>query len=143
MKLTTITFFAATLLPLSALAQNAPGAHFIENWDQDGDGVVTLAEAEQRRGDVFFTFDANEDTFLDSEEYAMFDEARANDMAGRGNGNGMRRAQEGMTMAFNDVDADGKVAQDEFIARTADWIALLDRDGDANITAQDFGPGSN
>jgi hypothetical protein len=143
MKRTLITLVIATILPLSVSAQNVPGAHFLENWDQDGNGAVTLAEAEQRRSDVFLSFDANDDGALDAEEYAMFDEARANDMAGSDAGNGMKRVQEGMTLTFNDIDADGHVSQAEFLARTADWLALIDRNGDGSITAQDFGPASN
>jgi len=142
-----VLIVATMLLPLSANAQNAPGAHFLENWDLDADGTVTLAEAEQRRGDVFLSFDANDDGFLDAEEYTVFDEARANDMAGNedghGQGNGMKRVQEGMTLAFNDTDADGKVSQAEFAARTVDWVAMIDRNGDGSITADDFGPASN
>ena len=78
--------FAASV----ALAENGvPGSHFIENWDLDGDGQVTLAEAQERRGDVFYSFDADEDGFIDGEEYKNFDEARKNDMEGQGgHGNG-------------------------------------------------------
>ena len=48
--------FLATTTP--ALAQdNQPGQHFIEGWDADGDGKVTLAELEPRRADVFYMFD--------------------------------------------------------------------------------------
>lgn len=120
---------------------NAPGAHFIENWDLDGDGVVTLAELEERRGLVFLTFDANEDGLLNAEEYAMFDEARANDMKNNaGHGNGMRRASEGMTLTFNDTDSDGAVSEAEFVAHAADWLALIDRDGSGDVTTADFGP---
>ena len=143
MKRILLSMAAATLLPLTALAQEGPGAHFLQSWDLDSTGVVTLTEAEERRGDVFLTFDANEDLFLDAEEYALFDEARANDMENMGNGHGMQNAQKGMTLAFNDMDADGRVSRDEFIARTVDWIKLLDRDADGGVTAADFGPTGN
>ena len=57
--------FAASV----TLAENGvPGSHFIENWDLDGDGQVTLAEAQERRGDVFYSFDADEDGYIDEEE---------------------------------------------------------------------------
>lgn len=143
-----ITLVAAIiLLPLSATAQNRPGAHFLENWDLDSNGTVTLSEAEERRGDIFLSFDANDDGFLDAAEYTVFDEARANDMTGNedghGQGQGMKRVQEGMTVTFNDTDADGRVSLSEFVTRTVDWVAMIDRNGDGSITADDFGPASN
>jgi hypothetical protein len=143
MKRALLSMAAAILLPLTAMAQDRPGSHFLDSWDQDGDGIVTVTEAQERRGDVFLTFDSNEDQFLDEEEYALFDEARANDMANEGHGHGMQNAQKGMTLAFNDIDADGRVSRDEFVARTADWILLLDRDADGGVTSADFGPTEN
>jgi Ca2+-binding EF-hand superfamily protein len=126
-----------------ALAQQGqPGAHFIESWDGDMDGIVTVDEATARRGDVFFMFDANEDGLIDAEEYVAFDETRARDMEGQGShGQGaMRRADEGMTLLFNDVDADGAVSREEFLGQVPAWIALMDQDGDGVITTADFGP---
>ncbi len=146
-----LSLLTAALLISAAplLAQNAtPGGHFIANWDADGDGVVTLAEATAKRGDVFTAFDADEDGRLSAEEYALFDQARANDQAamraemakggGKGPGHGMNE-EGGMTRAFNDVDADGFVSRDEFIARTPDWITQMDRNTDGQITTDDFG----
>lgn len=117
-----------------------PGGHFIENWDLDGDGQVSLEDIRTRRGDVFYAFDSDENGVLDGEEYVHFDEARANDMENSpGNGNGMRRASEGMTLEFNDTDGDGKVSRAEFLAHAGDWMAMLDRDGDGSVTTADFG----
>lgn len=126
----------------TSAALAAPGAHFIENWDQDGDGIVTLGELESRRDDVFATFDANEDGHLDATEYVYFDEARANDMAengGHGAGGQMKRATHGMTLGFNDLNADGLVSKAEFIGQTGAWLALLDRNESGDVTSDDFG----
>jgi hypothetical protein len=142
MKLASLTL-AALLVASPALAQQGqPGAHFLESWDADMDGAVTVAEATARRGDVFFMFDANEDGLIDAAEYVVFDETRARDMEGQGaHGQGaMRRADAGMTLAFNDVDADGAVSREEFLAQVPAWIALMDNDGDDVVTAADFGP---
>jgi hypothetical protein len=84
MKLVPLTL-AALLAAAQALAQQGqPGAHFIESWDADMDGIVTVEEATARRGDVFAMFDMNEDGLLDAEEYVLFDETRALDMENNG-----------------------------------------------------------
>lgn len=118
-----------------------PGSHFIGNWDMDGDGTVKLEDITSRRADVFFTFDADENDALDAEEYVYFDQARENDMTANahGNGKGMRRAAEGMTLAFNDTDGNGEVSREEFLTHSADWLAMLDRNGDGGVTSADFG----
>ena len=148
---------AAIALGTAAYAQQGnPGSHFIENWDSDEDGQVTLVEATERRGDIFTTFDEDDNGFLSSSDYAMFDEARANDRAsmkeagqgqgrGQGKGRGHRQGGEGqgMTMDFNDVNGDGQVSRDEFMARTKDWYAQMDRNGDGTVTTADFGRGNN
>lgn len=139
----TVLVFALLALGAPVVAQSQqPGAHFIENWDVDGNGAVSLDDIKTRRGDVFYTFDADDNGALDAAEYAFFDDARANDMeanGGHGNGNGMRRAAEGMTLAFNDTDGNGEVSREEFLAHAVDWMALLDRNGDGHVSTADFG----
>ncbi len=150
----TLTFASACALaalaitPLQAQPQNY-GSHFIQNWDQDEDGKVTLEEATEKRGNIFVTFDADDDGILTPEEYAEFDAARQADMAdlkkGGGHGGGgmkdpTKRPSYGMTLEFNDVNGDGNVSREEFLARTPDWFALLDRNGDGVVTPDDFGP---
>lgn len=142
MKRTALAF-VLMVLAAPAWAENAqPGAHFIENWDLDGDGAVSLDDITTRRGDVFLAFDADENGALDAEEYGFFDEARAADMEnaeGHGNGKGLRRAAEGMTLAFNDTDGNGEVSREEFLAHSGDWLAMIDRNGDGSVTTADFG----
>lgn len=136
---------AAIALGSAAYAQQGkPGAHFIENWDANEDGQVTLVEATEKRSDIFFTFDEDDNGFLSASDYAMFDEARANDQAnmeqsGQGYGSGKGQQGQGMTLEFNDVNGDGKVSRDEFMARTPDWFATKDHNSDGVITTADFG----
>lgn len=150
-KLTLLT--AAFLLSTgAAMAQDMPpGGHFIANWDLNSDGTVSLEEATEKRGDVFTTFDADEDGKLSATEYDAFDEARAADQAemkaamgkGKGKGHGKGMGEEGgMMRAFNDTDGDGLVSRDEFLAKVPDWIAMMDHNGDGAVTADDFGPGN-
>lgn len=118
-----------------------PGAHFMENWDLDANGTVTLDELQTRRGEVFTTFDSNEDGFIDAEEYVMFDEARAADMASNAGSHGKQGdyAAGGLALQANDADVDGKVSRDEFVLGAVAWAAKLDRDQDGSVTADDFG----
>lgn len=142
----TLTLVLA-LAGTSVMAQETPGTHFIENWDLDANGAVTVEEITERRDMVFNMFDNDENNQLNAEEYAQFDETRKADMeanaGGHGNGQGGGRMMEGMTMAFNDTDSDGVVTRDEFVAGSTGWFAMLDRNEDGNVTADDFGPRSN
>ena len=139
---------AAIVLGTAVSAQQGNlGGHFFENWDDNADGQVTLAEATTKRGEIFFTFDEDDDGVLSASDYITFNEARDNDHAtmkeaGRGQGHGPDRENQGMTMDFNDVNGDGQVSRDEFISRTHDWFAMMDRNDDGTITAADFGRGN-
>ena len=90
-------------------------------------------------------FDQDEDGMLSGEEYVLFDETRAADMENNagGHGKGGGRMQEGLTLAFNDINTDGNVSKEEFVSNSAAWVAQIDRNGDGMITSADFGPQSN
>ncbi len=135
------------LLGTLAVAEGVPGQHFVENWDLNGDGTVTQEEATERRGDVFLSFDGDEDGFLNAEEYDNFDEARRLDMENNGNEAGhkkgsMKSVQQGMTREFNDADKDGRVSRQEFLDAVPAWIAMIDKNGDGAISRDDFGKGN-
>lgn len=69
-------------------AQDGFRTHFMESWDGDADGKVTLEEARARRTDIFAAFDADEDGFLTDPELAQMDEMRANEHEGMEGGHG-------------------------------------------------------
>jgi Ca2+-binding EF-hand superfamily protein len=135
LKIAAAVFLAAT----SVANAEMRGEHFVQNWDLDNDGKVTAEEVLERRGDIFLTFDANEDAFLDAEEYKIFDQARANDMADRPHrGKRMRAAANGMRLEVNDKDGDGRVSRGEFLAQAEPWVTAMDRNGDEVISVEDF-----
>ena len=132
---------ALLLSATAALAQTSPGNQFMDNWDLDGNGTATVEELREMRASVFLSFDSNEDGALDAEEYVMFDEARQNDV---NNYEGAQRAQmqkvaDRMSLAASDLDKDGKVAREEFLAGADTWFAELDKNADGGITLDDFG----
>lgn len=130
------------LIPTLSFAEETPGSHFIESWDLNDNGSVSLEEITERRGDVFFMFDQDENGILNAVEYVLFDETRAADMENNAGSHGKRAGhmQEGLTLAFNDSDADGEVSKAEFLTNSAAWVTQIDRDGNGMITAADFGP---
>ncbi|QYZ71978.1 EF-hand domain-containing protein [Neotabrizicola shimadae] len=125
--------------------QGNPGANFITQWDADEDGIVSLEEVQTRRGDLFTTFDADEDGQLSAEEFVVIDESRTanqaamQEQAGGGQGRGLMDQEP--DRALIDTNADGLVSRDEFLAATALFMSMRDRNGDNQITAEDFGRG--
>ncbi|TMV09977.1 EF-hand domain-containing protein [Ruegeria sediminis] len=128
----------------SALAdgQKVPGAHFIENWDLDGDGQVTVAETANKRGEIFAMFDQNGDGALDQGEYDLFDETRRADIEANAGGRKgpMQVVDEAMDRRFNDLDGDGAVSRAEFDEQSATFFGMIDRNGDGVVTGADFKP---
>ena len=153
-------------VPALGLAQaDAPAAHFMEQWDADADGQVTLAEAQTKRGEVFYMFDQDGDKALNAAEWALVAEHMQAEMdakaetqpgtgagngAGQGAGKGMGGGQGGrgpgqaihaaMTPEFNDADGDGRVSEAEFLAATDRLFAALDRNADGAVSQADFAP---
>lgn len=127
--------------PLLAQGKGVPGAHFVENWDFNADGEVSQKEVAQKREDIFYMFDQDENGFLTTFEYDLFDETRRADMANNGGGvrGPMKAVDTAMDRAFNDLDGDGAVSKAEFSARSVDFFGMLDRTKDGKITTGDFG----
>lgn len=136
----------------AAAQQGNPGGNFITQWDADGDAIVSFEEVQTRRGDLFTTFDANEDGQLSAEEFLAIDETRTvnkeanqaamQEQAGAGNGRGRGQLEQEPDRALVDTNADGLVSRDEFLAATTLFMSMHDRNGDNAITVQDFGRGA-
>ena len=135
---------AFTLVAGLALAQQgSPGAYFIEQWDMDGDGQVTLAEAEEKRSEVFAMFDRAEDGVLDAADWTGITEHMDAEMGAKGAAAGIGRGpgkfiREAMTPAYNDADGNGEVTLDEFVSATKTVFSQIDRNGDGLMTPADF-----
>ncbi|WP_162916962.1 hypothetical protein [Cohaesibacter haloalkalitolerans] len=110
---------------------------FVGSWDGDEDGVVTLKEAQERRGDYFDSLDENEDGVIVAAEFTEFLNNTRMPPAEATNG---QRGLFGMTLDFNDANRDGKVDREEFLAQTARWLNGMDRNGDGKVSNDDFGP---
>ena len=137
-----LSLSTATLLfaASAALAQTSPGEQFLSASDLDGNGAATLAEVQQMRGNVFVTFDANDDGVLDAGEYDLFDAARAEDVA---NHEAPERAQmqkvaDALRRETTDLNGDGTVSREEFVQGATAWFAALDKNADGAITMADF-----
>lgn len=143
----TVFLMTSTLTLIAGMVfaqQGNPGAHFIEQWDIDGDGQVTLAEAEEKREVIFEMFDQAGDGNLDADDWVGVVEHLAAEEAANGPGLGMGNGpgkfiHEAMTAAFNDTDSNGEVTKEEFVAATKALFPQIDQNGDGAITSADFG----
>lgn len=144
--LVSLTAALSLVAGLALAQQGSPGAYFIEQWDMDGNGEVTLAEAEEKRGEVFVMFDQSSDGVLDAADWVVIGEHLAAETgpngpaAGMSMGNGPGKfIHASMTQAFNDADGNGEVTLDEFVSATKTVFSQIDRNGDGLMTTADFG----
>lgn len=94
LTLTTVIALVAGVGP--ALAQTngtaafVPGEEFMAQWDVNGDGKVTLAEAREHRGDIFSMFDSDDNGSFSEDELKGIDEHKLMELeAGMGPGHNM------------------------------------------------------
>ena len=50
----------------------------------------------------------------------------------------MQKVADRMSHSLSDLDKDGKVAREEFLAGADTWFAELDKNADGGITLHDF-----
>ncbi|WP_435257773.1 EF-hand domain-containing protein [Thioclava sp. FR2] len=147
LKTLTVLPLAVTLMAGVALAQNGnPGSEFMEQWDMDSDGAVTLDELRTKRGEVFYMFDVEGDGALAASDWAGVaahvqeeQKIKGGGHGAGGNGRGPGAAMHAaMTPEFNDADGNGDVTLAEFEAASDRLFAALDRNGDHIVSATDF-----
>jgi hypothetical protein len=141
----------AGLAALPAFAQSeAPGAHFMEQWDMDGDGQVTLPEARAKRAEVFVMFDTDEDGTLNPAEWQgvaehlAAEEAQGGALNQMGQGGGQGKGQ-GQGMGHNQGNGGGHQGQGRpqqagpgAAIHDAMTPAFNDTNGDGIVTADEF-----
>lgn len=110
---------------------------FVDSWDSDEDGTVSLAEANERRAEFFSVLDDDEDGKIVAKEFTAFLTNQRMPPEEATNG---QRGLFGMDLAFNDANKDGFVTKEEFLAQTQRWLDGMDRSGDGKVTSADFGP---
>lgn len=122
--------FAGVLAATHVQAGDEAGASFLERWDINNDGVVSLKEAEKRRQALFAKLDANNDGFLDRDEFTVSAETGA--------ASGAEDTSMLMGLNLNDVDGDGKVSAGEFMSNSGTWVDLMDENKDGAVSAEEF-----
>lgn len=168
MKRTLTLTAAALMLGLSpALAQSetfVPGEQFLQQWDLDSDGKVTLEEARTRRGDIFYMFDTDSNGSFSAEELAGIDEHKLLEQeagmgpghnrpegfeppAGRGPGQGKGMGGQGKGMGGQGRAGQGNAGQNpaeaEFFQSAQEGMLAFDANGDKVVTQEEFVAGTD
>ncbi|MBB1093273.1 EF-hand domain-containing protein [Rhodopseudomonas pseudopalustris] len=141
-RIKAVAAIVATVVSTAAAAQSASLEHFLEQWDGNGDAIVTGAEIRQGREQRFYAFDVDGNGYIDQQEYARFDKVREAGIARFSPEDqvNIRRVAKGLTREWNDADGDGRVSRAEFLDGGDTWLKALDKDGDGAVTLKDLGP---
>jgi len=107
--------------------------------DTDRDGTLSASEI-ANASKALVQLDKNGDGIISSEEMRPDPSAMPGGFAGGGPGAGGPFNGEMMTKMFerSDANGDGKLSGDEIPERLRDKIAMIDKDGDGNITKSEF-----
>lgn len=129
--------------------------HALHNMDENQDGHVSPAEAEEFSTKQFDLIDDNKDGFITTEEMSSFHHSRKGKWAekrekGMGEQPGMtpemvermktRRedGEEAPWFAALDPDGDGKVAKADFLTHSRERHGKMDLNGDGDVTKEEI-----
>lgn len=154
MKPTQMLILTAALAAFggAALAQgqgNGAMAGFVQEWDMNADGRVTVEDFTERRTTQFDMFDLNGDAGIDAGEQVNMAQtiagAQEANHGGEGGGHGQGgngpglRIHAAMSADYADTDRDGTISAEEWSAATQRLFAEMDRSGDGELNRADFG----
>ncbi len=153
---------ALLVAPLPALAQAAavvPGQEFLTQWDLDGNGAVTLAEAREHRSDIFTMFDSDDNGSFSVEELKGIDSFKLAQLdAGMGPGHqrpdGVQPGGQGMGQGFGKGQprgmggggmggGQGQGQGMGFFAAAQDGMMAFDRNRDGAVSKIEFVAGTD
>lgn len=122
--------FVCVMATTHGFAADDAGASFMDRWDINNDGGVSVEEAEKRREALFAKLDANQDGFLDENEFSAAGDPGAADPSSD--------TSVLMGIDLNDLDGDGKVSAGEFMSNSGTWVDLMDENKDGVVSAEEF-----
>lgn len=122
-------------------AAEGTGVGFMETWDLDNDGMVSLEEAQRGRTALFAKYDTNGDGLLDAAEYkkiSMGGQKTRSAAPVEGQVKNSEDASMLMGLDLNDINGDGQVSAGEFMSNSGAWVDLMDDNKDGGLTAEEF-----
>ena len=132
----TLFFLCALAVAPSAMAASHYKDRFISQYDQNGDGMLSLEEFDSARRARFDNTDTDGNGVVSADEYAYEWEDRLDEMIEKERVGKMQAARE--EFASLDGDDDGIVTAAEFNALGDQIFAGHDHNGDAQIDAADL-----
>ncbi|WCD77971.1 EF-hand domain-containing protein [Pseudomonas sp. TUM22785] len=137
MPLLTRMFSAGLLLTLAATHVAAASVDEIfRSEDTDGDGALSVVEAQAAAPKTFRAMDSNGDGVLTVEEIAAYTAAEsAPEMVWPAE---VLASVSQKTLEYWDGNLDGKVTEQEYVKASVDMMLLADSDGDRKVTREEL-----
>ncbi len=108
---------------------------FLELYDDDADGVVTRADFDRQRQQVFAATDTDGDGLLSLDEYRLEFENRLDRQAASVRDRQLKQAR--VRFGVLDGDKDGAISAAEYLATGLRSFERWDTDGDGHVAASD------
>ncbi|CAN7543436.1 hypothetical protein PSGK_04445 [Pseudomonas solani] len=137
MPLLTRMFSAGLLFALAATHVAAASVDEIfRSEDTDGDGALSVAEAQAAAPKTFRAMDRNGDGVLKVDEIAAYTAAESGpDMVWPAE---VLASVSQKTLEYWDGNRDGKVTEQEYVKASVDMMLLADTDGDRKVTREEL-----
>lgn len=137
MKFTGLGLAALMLAAASGATANPQAKNFIKNFDANGDGEITMAEAEGHREQIFSVLDRDRDNSLSREELVrrirMVEQVLSeNEIDKTASSDSIDSL-----IAQYDKDKDGAISLAEYNNGIKGWFKRKDRNGDGVISVAD------